>query len=123
MINPRNPKTKKAGELMEAETNGESLVPFDNSALVELTETFSQSIKIVIDSLVSAILPIIRKMVEIVGPLITATSDAALYDIAMKNNPKWWHYYKHAKKRRIRKKYYNKLIRAAISEIEKGVIR
>ncbi len=113
-----------AGELMEAETNGESLVPFDNSALVELTETFSQSIKIVIDSLVSAIAPIIRKTVEILaeiaGPLITATSDAALYDIAMKNNPKWWHYYKHAKKRRIRKKYYNKLIRAAISEIEKG---
>lgn len=109
---------------METENNGESLVPFDDPALAELVETFSQAIKITVDSLVKVLAPIIKgitaTLAEIAGPLITATSDAALYDIAMKNNPKWWHYYKHAKKRRIRKKYYNKLIRAAIAEIEKG---
>lgn len=45
--------------------------------------------------------------------------DAMLYQA--NDNPKWWHYYKHAKKYRVRKKYrrrlerqlYDKLLAAA----------
>lgn len=31
------------------------------------------------------------------------------------DNPKWWHLYKHAKKRRTRKKYRNRLMRQLLS--------
>lgn len=35
-------------------------------------------------------------------------------------NPKYWHYYKHAKRRRIRKKYRDKLFREIFAAIAKG---
>ncbi len=32
-------------------------------------------------------------------------------------NPKWWYLYKHAKKRRVRKKYRNRLVREVVHQM------
>lgn len=37
---------------------------------------------------------------------------------ALNNNPKWWHYYKHAKKARTRKKYKRRLKQQARKKLE-----
>lgn len=40
---------------------------------------------------------------------MTKFMDCLLY--AANTNPKWWHLYKHSKKRRVRKKYRDRLMR------------
>lgn len=58
---------------------------------------------------------IIEKLAEIVKPIIEAFKkfakalmDKLMEAAARDKDPKWWHYYKHAKKKRVRKKYENR---------------
>lgn len=46
---------------------------------------------------------------KIMARLAGRCMDAMLYQA--NDNPKWWHYYKHAKKYRVRKKYRRRLER------------
>lgn len=46
---------------------------------------------------------------KIMARLAGRYMDAMLYQA--NDNPKWWHYYKHAKKYRVRKKYRRRLER------------
>lgn len=46
--------------------------------------------------------------------------DRLLYEA--NDNPKWWHYYKHAKKARTRKKYRNKLLRQYLKKVKAAKI-
>lgn len=47
-----------------------------------------------------------RIAIQVIEPFLYATN----------TNPKWWHYYKHAKKARIRTKYFKRLFRQAYGE-------
>ena len=66
-----------------------------------------------------ALMEVARKAAEIVADLAGKFVDAML--CTANDHPKWWHYYKHAKKWRVRKKYrrrlerqlYDKLLAAA----------
>lgn len=87
----------------------------------QLSEAYRQSFKVLIDNFTSAIMPIIKKLVEFITeaikPLTSLITDLMLY--AANCNPKWWHYYKHSKKLRIRKKYRDKLVREMFAEFER----
>lgn len=53
-------------------------------------------------ALAEALEPTITSMFEVVEDLWENIQKASV-------PPKWWHYYKHAKKARTRKKYYNRI--------------
>lgn len=48
--------------------------------------------------------------------------DRFLYLYAPNDNPRWWHIYTHTKKRRIRKKYRDKLMRQLASKMLSGEV-
>lgn len=52
---------------------------------------------------------VIREVAAAAGPCVNNLADNLLY--AANDHPKWWHYYKHAKKARTRKKYRRLLIK------------
>lgn len=57
-----------------------------------------------------------RRLSEQVARIKDYWSDRMLY--AVNKNPKWWHLYKHAKKRRTRKKYYHMLVRQCLETLQ-----
>lgn len=75
------------------------------------------------EDVVDSVVPIISQVVEMavnvaaaVGPIML---DAILCTIEV--YPEYWHYYKHAKKFRTRKKYRNRLWKIAIAALRKGI--
>lgn len=96
--------------LLEAEIEkyGLTLKQFEN-IVDSVVPAISQAVKIVMET-AAEIAAVIRPTVHNV---MQCTADA---------NPKYWHYYKHAKKLRTRKKYRNKLLRYATAAIEKGAL-
>ena len=52
---------------------------------------------------------------KIMARLAGRCMDAMLYQA--NDNPKWWHYYKHAKKWRVRKKYRRRLEKQLYSKL------
>ena len=62
----------------------------------------------------------VKKIVDVFTGICNEICDAFLYAAA--DNPKDWHYYKHAKKLRTRKKYRNKLWKKGLSRLKKGAL-
>lgn len=63
---------------------------------------------------------VMARVAEIIKPIIEALVNFAIFAYMADRHPKWWHYYRHAKRRRIRKKYRDKLLREMIETLEKG---
>ena len=61
---------------------------------------------------------VIREVAAAVGPCMNNLVDNMLY--ATNDHPKWWHYYKHAKKARTRKKYRRRLIKQLHEKLANG---
>lgn len=57
---------------------------------------------------------IFRKVKEALAKQFNGLMDALLHSL---NKTKWWHLYKYSKKRRVRKKYRDKLMRLLLSEM------
>ncbi len=57
-----------------------------------------------------------RKLSERVAMIADDWFVRLLY--AANKNPKWWHLYKHAKKRRTRKKYYHMLVQQYLETLQ-----
>lgn len=90
-------------------------------------KTFEDFVGEIVDSLVAAVEQVVETVKEVWFKIFKIISkagftllDAVLW--AVNDNPKYWHYYKHAKKLRTRKKYRNKLLRNATAVIEKGAL-
>ena len=67
-------------------------------------EGIGEAFKILVEKIAEAIQPIIEK----IGAFFSDLNESLLHSVA---TPKEWHYYKHAKKGRTRKKYRNRLER------------
>lgn len=89
--------------------------------LKERVEAVVEQIKAVMARVAEIVAPAIKRFVELAKPYIDALTEAAILYISDRY-PKWWHYYKHAKRRRIRKKYRDKLLREVAAMIEKGIL-
>lgn len=76
----------------------------------------------VIDSLTPIISQAVKIATEIATEIAAAVSPTVhnVMRCTIDANPKYYHYYKHAKKLRTRKKYRNKLLRNATAVIKKG---
>lgn len=62
----------------------------------------------------------LTRLVPSIIKAVKAICDCVL--LAVGNvNPKYWHYYAHAKKWRVRKKYRDKILREIRENFEKGV--
>lgn len=88
----------------------------------EQIEEITEGIKKIADAckkIIEAIAEIITKAIKGIASWISKIRDCIMFNYC--NNPKWWHYYKHAKKSRTRKKYFNMIRKAFIKEIYKEV--
>ena len=84
-----------------------------NAALQEIAEASTVSINEAVDAFnafVEALAPMITSMFEVVKNLWEGIQKSSV-------PPKWWHYYKHAKKARTHKKYYNRIQRYIAKEL------
>lgn len=59
---------------------------------------------------------VIAKVAAAAGQAMSNLLDSMMYHA--NDNPKWWHLYKHAKKRRTRKKYRNRLMKQLLRKLE-----
>lgn len=73
----------------------------------------------VVDSVVLVISPVVKMAVDVAAAVGPIMFDAILCTIEV--YPEYWHYYKHAKKFRTRKKYRNRLWKIAIAALRKGL--
>lgn len=92
---------------------------------IHTVERVYEVVKQYVDTMVKIIAPIWERCKEEVERAgiesaygITDLMDALLY--AANDNPRWWHIYTHTKKRRIRKKYRDKLMRQLVSKMLSG---
>lgn len=93
--------------------NNEAPLALEN-ALAKVADSFR--------AVLARVAEIIKPIIEAIKPMIDALVNSAIFAYMAERHPKWWHYYRHAKRRRIRKKYRDKLLREMIALIEKGVI-
>lgn len=61
------------------------------------------------------IVEMFRKAAKVASKTARKAMDTLLY--AANDNPKWWHFYKHAKKARVRKKYRRRLMRQLFDKL------
>lgn len=92
--------------------------PNDRALLEAELEKYGLTLK-QLEGIVDAAMPIISRVIEIAVE-IAANVSPVIIDALSCTYPKYWHYYKHAKKLRTRKKYKNRLWKIAIAAIEKG---
>lgn len=62
-----------------------------------------------IKKLANAIIEAFKKAIEAIKRWAKSLWDKLMEAAAKDANPKWWHYYKHSKKKRIRKKYQTRI--------------
>jgi Mg2+ and Co2+ transporter CorA len=82
----------------------------DNTAIqqqyiIETLQQASEAMKKLADAIMEALKPVI----EAFKRWAKALWDKLMKAAAMNANPKWWHYYKHSKSKRIRKKYQTRI--------------
>ena len=63
-----------------------------------------------IQIVIEVINSVINRLVELIKPIVDVITEVAISYMA-NIYLDWWHYYKHAKRCRIRKKYRDKLLR------------
>lgn len=110
MENERQELTALESEL---EKHGFTLKAFE-----DFVDELVERIVAAVEQVVEAVKEIWRKVFKSISKAGFTLFDAVLW--AVTDNPKCWHYYKHAKKFRTRKKYRNKLLREAFESIKKG---
>ena len=93
--------------------------------VVETANAVYETVKELLDRVIQAVRPIWERVCEMYrqaeGQIVINVSnlmDSLLY--AANDNPKWWHYHKHAKKWRTRKKYRNMLMRQLVGKLVAG---
>lgn len=97
--------------------------------ITEAVEVITRIGAVIVDTVrrvVEAVVAMAERIAEAVAPMIRELGKyaASWHDAMLKAaapDPKWWHYYKHAKKARVRKKYRRRLeeaLAAALSEKE-----
>lgn len=59
---------------------------------------------------------VLRKAATVATRRMTKLLEAELF--YANEHPKWWHYYKHAKKARVRKKYRRMLMKQLLNKLE-----
>lgn len=74
-----------------------------------------------LEGIFDAAVPIVSRAIEVAAEIAAKISPVILEAVSC-TYPKEWHYYKHAKKLRTRKKYRNKLLRNATAAIKKGAL-
>ncbi len=84
---------------------------------LKTVEEFINATVEAVEQVVEAIKEIFYKAFKAVKRICLSIIDAVLCTI--NTNPKNWHYYKHAKKFRTRKKYQNRLLKNATEIIKK----
>lgn len=97
--------------------------PNDRAMLEVELEKYGLSLK-QFEDVVDSVVPIISQVVKIATEIAAVVSPTVhnVMQCTIDANPKYYHYYKHAKKLRTRKKYRNKLLRNATAVIEKGAL-
>lgn len=79
----------------------------------EALERLAQAAREVCERILEAFRELAKELSKIWGNITDSFMDYMLW--VVNDNPKWWHLYKHAKKRRTRKKYRNRLMRQLLS--------
>lgn len=62
-----------------------------------------------IKRLANAIMEVFKKVIETIKRWAKSLWDKLMEAAAKDADPKWWHYYKHSKKMRVRKKYQTRI--------------
>jgi len=88
-------------------------VPEIPPEVVEAFQKIAEKVKEIIKAIAEALTPVIKAAVEIVRKIW----DAIARGLVPK---KWWHLYKHAKKRRIRKKYEKRIRERVLAILSEG---
>ena len=106
----RNSKCLLCGRrlYMEADRQQEMAADILNvvqQAALRVVEVVVKAVREVLTRLKRSVETAIRSVVQFAEQCM----DAMLYNA--NDNPKWWHYYKHARKYRVRKKYRRRLER------------
>lgn len=83
-------------------------------AAAELAQRVITAVKAIAQAIAKALAPAIKAAAKTVSEWHDAALKATCPD------PKWWHYYKHAKKARTRKKYLHRLERSLIGALASG---
>lgn len=71
-----------------------------------------------ITELAAAIAEALAPIVKAVIKFLSSLWDNLLKRYAAATHPKWLHYYKHSKKKRVKKKYYNLIKRAFLHQLK-----
>lgn len=87
------------------------MIPLE--AAVEIVDAIREIIEKIVEKIVEALAPAIKAAVEIIRKIW----DAIARGLVPK---KWWHLYKHAKKRRIRKKYEKRIRERVLAILSEG---
>lgn len=74
-----------------------------------------------LEGIVDATIPIVSRVIEVAAEIAVNVIPVIIEAVSC-TYPKYWHYYKHAKKLRTRKKYRNKLWKIATAAIKKGAL-
>lgn len=94
-------------------------------ALANVPEPFENAFAVLGDTVrafADKMAEIVKPIIKVIKTVANAFVETAIFAYMAGSYSKWWHYYKHAKRRRIRKKYRDKLVREMIKMIEKGVL-
>ncbi|XCH78292.1 MAG: hypothetical protein WHF31_12250 [Candidatus Dehalobacter alkaniphilus] len=101
------------------------LTPEQAAELIEAAERIFNTVRAAFDEVVAAVMRIGKALAEIAAPVMKQAAkgldqfhDALLYATA--EDPKHWHYYKHAKKARTRKKYRHRLEKSLAKALAAG---
>lgn len=109
----------------EPETTHPSISKEDMEKAAVAFDAVIKSVKEAIELIAPVIQDTLRRVCKAVSEFVKRVSKdfRAFYDELLRaaaDNPKDWHYYKHAKKARVRKKYRHRLERSLFLKLEAG---
>lgn len=84
------------------------------SEIKTITPEQLEKAKAAVECIAQALGEVWRSVKEAFKKITSGFMDALLHSL---NNTKWWHLYKYSKKRRVRKKYRDKLMRLLLSKL------
>lgn len=81
----------------------------ENTTTQQFTTEQLQQVREAIKKLADAIMEALKPVIEAFKRWTKALWDKLMEAAARDTNPKWWHYYKRSKSKRIRKKYQTRI--------------
>ena len=97
------------------ETDRSFACPLYDNTLRAAVQRVSDAIKELADAILNAFREVAKKVFDCLKDFMNSIMHNCT------DHPRWWHYYKHAKKWRTRKKYKHLLQRELIQKIRKAV--